>query len=440
MALPQFLPNVSLVFCETPLIQDDLQTVTSQSQQTTLEDVLPYILGSAGGPHKLNSNGFPKLKRDAHVKFLRKTLEKMSGAYTAMDAARPWILYWTLTALSLLGQDVSNRVLSTLAAFQNDTGGFAGGHGQISHIATTFAAVLSLAIVGGSQAFDMIHRRALWTWLGQVKAKEGGFYMAAGAELDARGVYCAMVIIVLLNLPLDLPSDAPARQAGLTSFVDRVPEWISRCQSYEGGLSARPNGEAHAAYTYCGLACLSILGEPDKMLNEYLNMSSLLDWISARQNAPEGGFSGRTNKLVDSCYSHWVGSCWYFIKEALKVEDENELEDSIWNKEGILRYVLCAGQNETGGMRDKPYMRPDGYHSCYALAGLSAMQHQQTFKPSSNLTDPLYYAFGWNVDESEKTTRNDAEEDFLVPLHPIFTIPYDAVHAFRIMAMGKESF
>ena len=85
-------------------------------------------------------------------------------------------------------------------------------------------------------------------------------------------------------------------------------------------------------------------------------MSSLLDWISARQNAPEGGFSGRTNKLVDSCYSHWVGSCWYFIKEALKVEDENELEDSIWNKEGILRYVLCAGQNETGGMRDKPYM------------------------------------------------------------------------------------
>ena len=84
--------------------------------------------------------------------------------------------------------------------------------------------------------------------------------------------------------------------------------------------------------------------------------------------------------------------------------------------------------------------RPDGYHSCYALAGLSAMQHQQTFKPSSNLTDPLYYAFGWNVDESEKTTRNDAEEDFLVPLHPIFTIPYDAVHAFRIMAMGKESF
>ena len=107
MALPQFLPNVSLVFCETPLIQDDLQTVTSQSQQTTLEDVLPYILGSAGGPHKLNSNGFPKLKRDAHVKFLRKTLEKMSGAYTAMDAARPWILYWTLTALSLLGQDVS---------------------------------------------------------------------------------------------------------------------------------------------------------------------------------------------------------------------------------------------------------------------------------------------------------------------------------------------
>ena len=107
MDFPPFLPNVSLVFCETPLIQDDLQTVTSQAQKATLDEVLPYILGSAGDLHKLNSNGLPKLKRDAHVKFLRKTLEKMPGAYTAMDAVRPWILYWTLTALSLLGQDVS---------------------------------------------------------------------------------------------------------------------------------------------------------------------------------------------------------------------------------------------------------------------------------------------------------------------------------------------
>ena len=69
------------------------------------------------------------------------------------------------------------------------------------------------------------------------------------------------------------------------------------------------------------------------------------------------------------------------------------------------------------------------------------MQHQQVFSPSS-LTEPLYYAFGWNADESENTTNNGVfdADDFLVPLHPIFTIPHDAVYAFRTMAMERQSF
>jgi protein farnesyltransferase subunit beta len=33
-------------------------------------------------------------------------------------------------------------------------------------------------------------------------------------------------------------------------------------QTYEGGISGRPDGEAHGAYTFCGLACLCILGDP----------------------------------------------------------------------------------------------------------------------------------------------------------------------------------
>lgn len=81
----------------------------------------------------------------------------------------------------------------------------------------------------------------------------------------------------------------------------------------------------------------------------------MISWLSDRQNAPEGGFSGRTNKLVDSCYSHWVGGCWDFVEEALRSNDNPPLPVDIWNKEGIIRYILYAAQNETGGMRDKPY-------------------------------------------------------------------------------------
>lgn len=44
---------------------------------------------------------------------------------------------------------------------QNRDGGFGGGHGQMSHCAVSYAAILSLAIVGGEAALDLVDRRAL---------------------------------------------------------------------------------------------------------------------------------------------------------------------------------------------------------------------------------------------------------------------------------------
>ena len=47
---------------------------------------------------------------------------------------------------------------------------------------------------------------------------------------DISGAYCAMVLISLLRLPLELPHDAPTRSQGKTSFLDDLPEWLSRCK------------------------------------------------------------------------------------------------------------------------------------------------------------------------------------------------------------------
>lgn len=44
---------------------------------------------------------------------------------------------------------------------QAPTGGFGGGHGQISHCASSYAAVLSLAMVGGEEALNLIDRQAM---------------------------------------------------------------------------------------------------------------------------------------------------------------------------------------------------------------------------------------------------------------------------------------
>lgn len=52
-------------------------------------------------------------------------------------------------------------VVQTLMPMQNRDGGFGGGHGQMSHCAASYAAILSLAMVGGKEALDMIDRRAL---------------------------------------------------------------------------------------------------------------------------------------------------------------------------------------------------------------------------------------------------------------------------------------
>lgn len=102
------------------------------------------------------------------------------------------------------------------------------------------------------------------------------------------------------------------------------------------------------------------------LLFRYLNVPLLVSWLSARQYAPEGGFSGRTNKLVDGCYSHWVGGCWPLVQACLDGpllgSDSGSRLNSVssvgnlYSREGLIRYILCCCQDQSkrGGLRDKP--------------------------------------------------------------------------------------
>merc|ERR1711865_612315 len=92
----------------------------------------------------------------------------------------------------------------------------------------------------------------------------------------------------------------------------------------------------------------------------------------------EGGFAGRTNKLVDSCYSFWQGALFPLIHEAFRQKGETGvfLPDShLWFLPSPLQvYVLLACQHPSGGLRDKPGKSADYYHTCYAISGASACQ------------------------------------------------------------------
>jgi len=178
------------LFTTPPPLRDLLNTQTSQTQEETIQECLPFLTGTKRWI-AYNDHGIPPLDRKRHIAFLHKSLGKLPAPYVTADASRPWMFYWALTGLSTMGEDVSGyreRVIATIRPIQNITGGFGGGHGQMSHLAPTYAIVLSLSIVGGREALDLIDRKAMWKWLGELKQPGGGFQMSVGGEEDIRYV------------------------------------------------------------------------------------------------------------------------------------------------------------------------------------------------------------------------------------------------------------
>ncbi|RDW88977.1 hypothetical protein BP6252_01009 [Coleophoma cylindrospora] len=429
------------LFTTHPLLRDFLVTESSQIQDETVDECLPFLSGLQQGI-TFNEHGVPHLDRRRHIQFLHKGLRNLPSQFVAADASRPWMFYWALAGLSAMGEDVSEyreRIISTLRPIQNPTGGFGGGNGQMSHLASTYAALLSLAIVGGKEAFNLVDRKSMWEWLSVLKQPDGGFQMSVGGEEDIRGAYCAAVIITLLDLPLELSRESPAWTSNGATLLTNLPEWVAKCQSFEGGFSGRPDAEAHGAYAFCALACLCVLGDPHIIIPKYIDVPRLISWLSSRQYAPEGGFSGRTNKLVDGCYSHWVGGCWPLLeasldgpfqghsgKEGSAEAISNTSVGSLFSREGLIRYILCCCQDfgKRGGLRDKPSHMSDSYHTCYVLAGLSSAQHKWHFnastdnEPDSTLTS----AYQWTAEPVLDDSQIYDEQDRVEMLHPVFVI------------------
>lgn len=382
-------------FTRPPPILDDLVTATSSSQKETVAECLPHLNGVADpsrNPFDFNEHGIPRLSRQDHIDFLHQSLEEFPAAFVAVDASRPWMVYWALMGLFLLGEDVTQyrdrsvvyvpqpagvyppgsianyafpgadhaySVIKTFSPMKNSSGGLGGGHGQYSHLAGTYAAVLSLALVGGDAAYELIDRESMWKWLGRLKQSNGGFQVCEGGEEDVRGAYCAMVVVALLDLPSELPMPIQTSGGVLSTFKDGLEDYLANCQTFEGGISGAPGNEAHGAYAFCALACLCLINEQDKAL-QCLDVPSLVSWLSSQQYAPEGGFAGRTNKLVDGCYSHWVGGCWPLLQGALigphSVEERftDRAHGSLYSTDGLARYILSCCQSPAGGLKDKP--------------------------------------------------------------------------------------
>ncbi|EEY21914.1 farnesyltransferase subunit beta [Verticillium alfalfae VaMs.102] len=372
---------------------DEQELLASEMKQAELSHPCPRSFTSPARPSKNHTVS-------------HKQLGKLPAPYLIADASRPWFLFWSLNGLALLGEDVSmyrQQLIDTARAMQNPNGGFGGGHGQVSHLATTFALILSIAIVGGEDLYEVIDRKAMWKWLCSLKQPDGGVQMAYGGEVDVRGAYCTTVIAGLLNMPLELSPDSPAYTPdGKTTLFTGLAEYVRRCQTFEGGLGGKPDTEAHGAYTFCALGCLAILDAPHRIIPKYLDVPRLISWLSSRQYAPEGGFSGRTNKLVDGCYSHWVGGCWPLVDAALN--GASELDENVGDDEGD-----CQLTHDW----DMTYVGED----------------------DTILAEPR-----WRVRPRTGADQVFDEEDRVATIHPAYTIPEQKAYAMKAYFAAKTGF
>lgn len=340
------------------------QTYKEQNQvEITVERCFDAFKAEYISKDEEDQLSLPLLSRKKHKEWLLRSLRTLSSSYMCLDASQPWLCYWILNSLSLLDvqipQVVSDQVANFLYQCQDAEGGFCGGPGQYPHLAPTYAAVNALCILGTEKAYDVINRKKLKKFLIKLHQPDGSFLMHDGGEVDVRGAYCAASAASLTNILSD-------------EIFYNTAEWVSSCQSYEGGFGATPGVEAHGGYSFCAYACLMLLKK------DYLcNKKRFLHWVAKSQMSYEGGFQGRTNKLVDGCYSFWQAGSFPLLHMSLLHDGDRCLAADKWmfDQAALQEYILLCCQHSLGGLIDKPGKSRDFYHTCYCLNGLSVAQH-----------------------------------------------------------------
>ena len=127
----------------------------------------PRLFEKAEAAHEELGERLPVLHRAKTAGFVRRGLAELSQGYECLDASRPWLVYWLLHSLELLEETITEEEKDDIVAFlslcqvnsqsktlnhppcmQDPCGGFAGGPGQLAHLAPTYAAVNALCILG----------------------------------------------------------------------------------------------------------------------------------------------------------------------------------------------------------------------------------------------------------------------------------------------------
>eukprot|EP00730_Choanoeca_flexa_P002544 TRINITY_DN11086_c0_g2_i4.p2 TRINITY_DN11086_c0_g2~~TRINITY_DN11086_c0_g2_i4.p2 ORF type:complete len:345 (+),score=58.81 TRINITY_DN11086_c0_g2_i4:1867-2901(+) len=302
-----------------------------------------------------------------HIKYFQRCMQMLPSFLSSLDTNRMTLVFFSLSGLDLLdklpeGEERQAIIdwiysLQVLPTADHPAGGFRGstsfGHSfnpscescshhheyDGGHLAMTYTALASLAILDAP--LDRVDRKAVIQSLQQCAS---GSFMSVeqGGEEDMRFLYCACCICHMLNdwSPVDKPKAAA---------------FVKQSIGYDGGIAQGPGLESHAGSTFCGVAALSMMGNMDEVLDTTAR-ANLVRWLVNRQ---ETGFNGRPNKLIDTCYSFWVGGALTLLDSYSHIDQSALL--------GFLHETETAG---FGGFSKHPDATPDPLHSYMGLAGL----------------------------------------------------------------------
>lgn len=404
---------------KTPIPIDLYESETTKAQQDVEEMIRNIYLELEIDLMTVTTNGskastdviFPPVDIEKQENYCRMCLSHpLPAPFVALDGNQCWLAYWLsnghgmLKGVDALPTEISEGISSKIQLFAIDEGklGISSGPFQKGHAASVYAAVLALIAIGDFETLNRI-RKGLYVFFQSLKNEDGSFSMTVNGESDTRSTYCVILVSYLLGI-LD------------EKLVDsRTLKWLDLCQTFEGGFGGIPNTEAHGGYTFCGLAAYYILlgtkgntpAEFLEALKSHINVDNLLSWLVHRQHLLEGSFNGRTNKLVDACYSFWVGACFAMLEATLDI-------NSLFNRESLKLYMLhCAQNNTMGGFQDKPSKRPDFYHTNYSLCGLSVLEHYFKLEKEAN----QLWANAFTSEIVDDTNVNT------IPVNPIFGLP-----------------
>uniref|UniRef100_A0A023FAL4 Geranylgeranyl transferase type-2 subunit beta n=2 Tax=Triatoma infestans TaxID=30076 RepID=A0A023FAL4_TRIIF len=265
--------------------------------------------------------------------------------YCTTEYLRMSGMYWVLTALGLMGkvEEVNKRQFLDFinTCIDKESGGISASIGHDPHLLYTLSAVQIACIL---DAVSELPIEGIVNYVKSLQQPDGSFAGDKWGEIDTRFSFCAVACLSLLGRldAIDIP---------------KATEFVMRCQNFDGAFGSQPNSESHAGLVYCCIGFLSIIGELSRVDADHLGW-----WLCERQ-LPSGGLNGRPEKLPDVCYSWWVLASLTILGRSSWIDTSS-----------LIGYILATQDVETGGFSDRPGDIPDPFHTLFGLAGLSLLK------------------------------------------------------------------